>query len=256
MLLLFILGAVLGSFLNVCIHRIPAGESIIWPASHCPKCQHQLSPLDLIPILSYLFLRGRCRFCKKTISARYPLVELLSGGSFLAVNYFYPALAQPMEFVFLVVFMMLLIIISLIDFEHQLIPDAAVVSGVIFGLAFNLLHGMTAFINALFGAGLGFAALFAIAKIGKFFFKKEAVGEGDLYLAAFIGAYLGWQWLLLALFLAYLLAGFVAAVLLALGKVKVDSYVPFGPALAAGGAIALFFGEPIINWYFHFLVTV
>jgi len=256
LLMFFIFGAVLGSFLNVCIYRIPQKESIVFPASHCPGCQHKLSPLDLIPIISFLCLRGRCRYCGQGISWRYPVVELLSGLSFVAVNYFYPAFTNPLEFVFYIVFVMLLIIISFIDLEHQLIPDSAVISGIIFGLLFSLLHGWVAFLNSLLGAGLGFAALFLVGKIGKFFFKKEAMGEGDFFLAAFIGAYLGWPWVFLALFLSYLLAGFAAAVLLALRRVKVDSYVPFGPALASGAVATLFWGKQIMALYFSYLVGI
>ncbi|MFH1362113.1 MAG: prepilin peptidase [bacterium] len=237
----------IGSFLNVCIYRIPRQKSIVFPASHCPQCQRKLGFLDLFPILSFIFQRGKCRYCGGKISGRYPLVEFLSGLSFVTVAFAFPPEINPIGFVFSLMFILLLLMISFIDFEFQLIPDALSITGIVFGLVFHLFTGD--FFNALIGLALGFGLLFLVGKLGKICFKKEALGEGDLYLAAFIGAYLGWSGLLAALFLSYLLAGAAAVFLLATGKVKMSSYVPFGPALAAGGIIVLFFGERIISWY-------
>jgi leader peptidase (prepilin peptidase)/N-methyltransferase len=194
-------------------------------------------------------LRGKCRDCGAKISFRYPLVEFLSGALFVAVVYVFPL---PLEVGFYLIFSVLLIVIFFIDLEHQVIPDSLSVSGVLFGLAFNFFRGLPYFFSALLGAGLGYFIFFLIARLGHIIFRKEAMGEGDLFLAAFLGAYLGWEHLFLAIFLAYLGAGLVALFLLAARKVRMGQAVPFGPALAAAGLAALFFGERIINWYLGF----
>ncbi len=254
LIFLFILGAVVGSFLNVCIHRLPREESIIYPASHCPQCKHRLNGIDLIPILGYFLLGGKCRFCKTPISFRYPLVELISGAFFAGAALKTEGL---FEFLFYVIFTSLMIIVFFTDLEQQVIPDSISVSGIFAGLIFNYFRGMFSatgealnpFISALFGMLLGYILFYLIARVGRIWFKKEVMGEGDFYLAAFLGAYLGWQGVLLAVFLAYLLAGIVALPLLLLGKIRMGSYVPFGPALATGGILSLFFGQRFISWY-------
>lgn len=251
----FIIGAAVGSFLNVCIYRLPRGESIVFPPSHCPRCGAKLPPVDLIPIVSYVLLLGRCRYCRKKISWRYPLVEVLTALGFAAC---WQAVAgQPLNFIFYVVFLSLLIIIFFIDLEFKVIPDGVSAAGIFSGLIFNLLQGAVSLkvidfnplISSVAGMLLGFLLLYAISCFGRRFYKKEVMGEGDLYLAALLGAYLGWVGVLLAIFLAYVLAALVAGAFLIAGRVKLGSYIPFGPALAAGGLIALFFGTPLINWY-------
>lgn len=246
---LFIIGAFVGSFLNVCIHRLPREESIVLPGSHCPHCNHGLGIIDLIPIISYWLVRGRCRHCRAPISFRYPLVEIISGGFFVASALAFPPTTAPMGFAFSVIFLLLLTVISFIDLEHQVIPDAASYLGIAAGLLFNLSRGWNFFLAALIGLGLGFFLLYLIGFAGKIFFKKDTMGEGDLFLGAMLGAAFGWQGLLLAFFLAYLLAAIVALALLGIGKVKMGDYVPFGPALAGGGVIAWFFSRQILAWY-------
>jgi leader peptidase (prepilin peptidase) / N-methyltransferase len=251
----FIIGAVVGSFLNVCIYRLPRGESILFPPSHCPDCGTKLLPYDLVPIISYLFLLGRCRHCRKKISWRYPLVEALTAFAFVAA--WQAVLGRPLDFIFYVIFLSVLIVIFFVDLEFKVIPDSVNVIGIISGLIFNLLQGTISLqiINfnpltaSVFGMLLGFLLLYAISFFGRSFYKKEVMGEGDLYLAALLGAYLGWAGVLLAIFLAYVIAALVAGAFLITGKVKLGSYIPFGPALAAGGIIALFYGTPLINWY-------
>jgi leader peptidase (prepilin peptidase) / N-methyltransferase len=240
-----IIGAVVGSFLNVCIHRLPREESVVFPSSHCPACGQKLVPLDLVPVISYLFLRGRCRYCGAPIAWRYPLVEGLTALGF-ALAWSVSA-GDPIAFLARIVFVSALIVIFFIDLEHLVIPDAVSLTGLIAGLLYNSFEGH--FFPALAGALLGFALLYAIGFLGKLFYHKEIMGEGDLLLAAFMGAYLGWAGILLAVGLAYLLAALVIIVLLALRKVKMDNYIPFGPALAAGGFIALFWGNQLIAWY-------
>jgi leader peptidase (prepilin peptidase) / N-methyltransferase len=254
--LLFIIGTIIGSFLNVCIHRLPREESIVFPASHCPYCDHQLAVLDLIPILSYLFLLGRCRYCRRPISWRYPLVETITGLLFVAVAVKY--LPEPLSLAFGLLLVALCIISFFIDLEHMVIPDAVSMTGIFAGLGYNYLRsllygnnhdsGLT-FLSAVQGLLVGAGLLFLIGLFGKVIFKKEAMGEGDLYLGALFGAFLGWQGVLLTIFLAYLLAGIGVIGLLLARKVEFDGYIPFGPALTLGGLLTFFYGQEIIAWY-------
>ena len=242
-IILFLLGLVVGSFLNVCIHRLPRDESIVWPASHCPACSKRLGPLELVPIVSFLFLRGKCSTCKTPISWRYPLIELLTGLYFVLC---YPLISNPYSLAFSLFFGCLLIVIFFIDLEHQVIPDSLNVIGIVGGFFFNFLNGQI--VQSLIGFALGFSLLLLIAKFGQAIFKKEALGEGDLFLAAMLGAWLGWN-VLLAVFLSYLIAGVIVFILLSAKKVKFGDLIPFGPFLAAGGLIAFFFGSQIVSWY-------
>jgi leader peptidase (prepilin peptidase)/N-methyltransferase len=256
---LFIVGAVVGSFLNVCIHRLPRGESIVFPASHCPQCGNRLRPLDLIPILGYFFLSGKCRYCKASISFRYPLVEFMTAVIFVGAALSFPPAELPLDFAFSIAFVSLMVVVFFTDLEQQLIPDSISVSGIFLGLAYNGLRGLLypqgerwlPLVSAIYGMLLGYVIFFLISRLGKMAFKKEVMGDGDLFLAALLGAYLGWRGLLLSVFLAYLLAGMVLLVLMLLRKVKTGQYVPFGPALAGGGVITLFFEQQIMNWYLN-----
>ena len=243
----FIIGAAIGSFLNVCIHRLPRGESIIFPSSHCPNCQNKLSAIDLVPIIGFLLLRGRCRSCRQPIALRYPLVELISGLLF-AVSWL-TAGGDPISYFFQVIFLSILTIIFFVDLENQVIPDAVSLPGIALGLIRSSVSGLNQFISALFGMLLGFGILYLIASLGKWWFKKEAMGEGDWYLGAMLGAYLGWSGVLLAIFISYLAAGLAAVLLLAGKRARFGEYIPFGPALVFGGIITLFWGGQILNWY-------
>lgn len=252
LVILFIFGACIGSFLNVCIYRLPRGESIIVPPSHCPGCNHKLSVVDLIPIFGYIILRGKCKYCGAPFSWRYPLVEVLTASLFLIAAFVFPPAINLLPFVFSLGFISLLMVVFFTDLEHQIIPDLVSYSGIVLGLVFNLMRGQI--MASLSGAVLGYAILYLIGWLGKLAFKKEAMGAGDLYLAAFLGAFLGWPGLLVSVFLAYLLAGLVCFMLLLFKKVKLGEYIAFGPALVVGGLITLFFGQQIINWYLNLLL--
>jgi len=257
LIFLFILGTVVGSFLNVCIHRLPRGGSVVFPASHCPACGKALSAWDLIPVLGFFLLKGKCRYCSAPISPRYPLVEAAAGALFVGVAVAFPIQRSPLDLIFYLLFSCLLLVLFFTDLEHQVIPDSVSVTGILAGLLFNYLKALLAFpggagnpfSSALFGMLLGYILFFLIARLGKAWFKKEVMGEGDLYLAAFLGAYLGWQGTLLAVFLAYLIAGAVLLVPLLMGRIKMGEEVPFGPSLVAGGFLTLFFGKDILGWY-------
>jgi leader peptidase (prepilin peptidase)/N-methyltransferase len=246
----FVVGAAIGSFLNVCIHRLPRGESIVFPASHCVNCGHKLSAWDLIPVLGYLWLKGRCRYCGTGISFRYPLVEMLS--AILLTLAWTNSGGNTFYYIFQSVFISMLLVIFFTDLENQVVPDAVTLPGIIIGLLYGFFSRNI--FSSLAGMVLGYLLLYFIGRAGKFIFKKDALGEGDPCVAALLGAFLGWEKLLLALFLAYLLAAFISAALLIAGKVKIGQAVPFAPALAAGGAIALFCGGRMLIWYSGWLI--
>jgi leader peptidase (prepilin peptidase) / N-methyltransferase len=249
-ILFFILGLVLGSFANVCIYRLPAGKSIVTPGSQCPKCGKNILWYDNIPLLSYILLRGKCRFCKAPISFRYFIVELLTGVLFLLT--FLKFGVSPALFVYLI-FVLALIIVSFIDIDTFLIPDVIVLPGILLGLIFSVLfpqihqiqiHQITrtgSFLYSLEGVLLGGLVLLFLGVVGKFIFKKEAMGGGDVKLLAMIGAFLGWKCVLLSLFFGSLLGTVVSLSLIVAGKKKIEEYVPFGPYLGLGAVIALFF---------------
>jgi leader peptidase (prepilin peptidase)/N-methyltransferase len=240
-LLIFIVGVCLGSFLNVCIYRIPAGQSVISPPSHCMGCGTPLQVWDLIPILSFVFLRGRCRYCRQAVSWQYPLVELASGILWVLVwlvsGYSWFTIAGW-------VMVSVLLAVTVIDLEHLIIPDQILLAGMVAGLPFLFLHSWG---NALCGIAAAIAAggfMLAIAVIS-----RGGMGGGDIKLAAFMGLFLGLRLVGLALFLAFLIGGLVGIGLLVSGKKGRKDAIPFGPFLALGGVLSLLWGGGIINWY-------
>lgn len=240
-------GIILGSFLNVVIHRLPRGESVILPPSRCPRCGGRLSLLDLVPVLSYLRLRGKCRMCGARISPRYPLVELLTGllfaGTYAAFGW-QPVLAKHL---FLLA---LLVAVTFIDLEHYLIPNRLIAAGLAGGVLLNLYARDLTPASAALGALLpaGFFLLLAVASRG-------GVGGGDIKLAAVIGLFLGLPLALVAVFVASLAAGAVGLALLAAGRKRRWDPIPFGPFLALGAAAAIFYGPAILNWYLGLTVA-
>lgn len=234
--LFFLLGAVLGSFANVCIWRLPRGESIIWPPSHCPRCQKKLSPWQMVPILSWLLLKGKCGHCGGRISLRYPLVETTTAVIFAAIGYTWGPSVLSLQYCIL---SLALIISVATDFSHREIPDqvslgaAAVLALIALPLAQwgNLLGGIM-----LFGI------LFLIAVLS-----KGGMGGGDIKLVLAIGLSLGWQLGLLALALAVFAGGVLAIFMLLMGQRK--KALPFAPFLAIGAWLAMFFGHRLLDLY-------
>ena len=263
--LFFVLGSLIGSFLNVCIHRLPRGESIVSPGSHCPKCGKPIRWYDNIPMLSYIFLKGRCRHCTSTISARYFTVELITAFLFLAL---FLQFGLSISLFIYLAFVSSLIAMSFIDFEHKIIPDILDCPGIILGLVISILHpaihvrpqpwnlifnspGIAAAADSFSGIILGSGILIVLAIAGKAVFKKEAMGFGDVKLLAMIGAFLGWQMVLLTIFVSAVIGSVVGIII----KLKTSgSYIPYGPYLALGALAAIFYGERIISWYIGGLV--
>jgi leader peptidase (prepilin peptidase)/N-methyltransferase len=244
--LAFLLGLFFGSFFNVCIWRIPRRKSIAFPPSHCPRCKAPIRFYDNIPILSYLLLGARCRKCGQSISGRYPLVEGLTGVLFLLLAL---KLGISWEFLRGLVFTGLLVIISFIDLDFKLIPDAISMPGVVVGLLSSLL--VQEFVPSLIGATLGAAIIFLAGWLWKLATRKAGMGSGDIVLAAMMGAFLGWQQLLLAIFIGVVLGVIIGGGGALLKKRNLDRPIPFGPFLALGSVTALFLGQAILHWYGH-----
>jgi len=241
-LTVFIFGLVFGSFFNVCIYRLPLGMSVAFPPSHCPACDHALSPLDLVPVASYLVLRGKCRYCGGRISLWYPLVELLTGIIFLLIYRRYGLSISSLYYIILASF---LIIISYIDIDHGIIPDRLVLAGLAAGVAIQLLTAPRPLADAALGFLAGGLPLLGLAVVS-----NGGMGGGDIKLAAMFGWYLGWKLTLLALFAGFLSGGVYGIALVLAGRRKLKGgTIPFGPFLALGAMTALLFGQEILVWY-------
>ena len=234
-------GLAIGSFLNVVIVRVPEGRSLWRPRSACPGCSAQLAWHDNIPVLSFLLLRGRCRGCGMRISRRYPIVEGVMGVALVSA---YVAFGPTADFVVAGVLLATLIVITAIDLDRQLIPDVITLPGIVAGLALNLATGRISWFDSVVGILLGGGLFLVIILVS-----RGGMGGGDLKLGAMLGAFLGWKALLLALFVAVVLGGVVAIVFLASGLRGRKDPIPFGPFLAIGGAVAIFWGERIVSWY-------
>src|SRR3989338_4022153 len=240
-LFIFLFGLVFGSFINVVLWRLQTGESLIFPASHCPKCRQQISWFDNIPVLSYLLLRGRCRQCQKTISVQYPLIELVAALIFVILYRFFGLTDQ---FLILAVFSLFLLVVFVYDLWHYLILDQVVIPGMIFAALANLYLGLVwwdLLLAAIIGGG--FFWLQYVISQGRW------IGGGDIRLGALMGLMLGWQMLLVALFIAYLCGAAVGLVLISAGKKKMSSAIPFGTFLSLAAFVAFLFGPQILNWY-------
>ncbi len=250
--LVFILGITIGSFLNVLIYRLPRKLSLIRPSSKCPRCDSKIRFYDNIPIFSFLFLRGKCRACGGRIPFRYPMVEILAGLLSVAALYHFGITLGGLEALFL---SLIFIAIFFIDLEFTVIPDVFTLPGVIIGFGLSFFPG--GFVNwsqSLIGLLVGGGSFFLVGMLGEFLFKKEALGFGDVKFAAMLGAFLGWQNLILVLILASFLGSVVGiAMIYFSGKKGKSSYIPFGPFLVAGALIAVYFGNIIIKAYLDFI---
>lgn len=242
----FVAGLVLGSFLNVCIRRIPAGESIVRPGSHCPSCKAPVRPYDNVPVVSYLLLRGRCRSCGERISSRYPAVELLTGAAMVAlVSHFGWTPVLPVYAAFVAA----LIVITFIDLDHQIIPDVISLPGIVVGLlcaAAGLGPSLGASVAGLL---LGGGFLYLVAAGYELLTGREGMGGGDIKLLAMIGAFVGWNGVLTTLLIASFSGALAGGVMIAVRRGDSRSPIPFGPFLGAGAVFSLFAGDRVVDWY-------
>ena len=249
-LFVFIVGSIVGSFLNVCIYRLPREKSIVSPRSHCPHCKKSIGWYDNVPFLSYLFLKGRCRFCHKRISFQYVLVEGITALAFLVVYLNFGLSGRSLIYAG---WFGALIAASFIDLEHQIIPDEISLGGLAVGLLVSVfyppLHQVSGWWPSLWrsavGAFVGGGSIYLIGLVGNFIFKKESMGGGDVKLLAMIGSVLGWKMTLLTFFIAPFFGSVVGIIL----KIREGAeIIPYGPFLSLGSIVALLWGEVILTY--------
>jgi leader peptidase (prepilin peptidase) / N-methyltransferase len=245
-----LLGLLVGSFLNVVIHRLPRKKSLMWPGSHCPACGVSLSPLENIPLLSYLFLRGRCRGCNVHITARYPTVEAVNGLAYGLIAWYFGIGWQSLVYAAL---FSALLAVSYIDFDYQIIPDVITLPGIGFGLLAAVTVLPIGFLDSVLGLLVGGGVLFGLAWISPYLFGKEGMGGGDIKLLAMIGAFLGWKPVVLTMLIGAIVGAGVGVTLITFKVLRRDQYLPFGPFLALGAIISMFFHHELFNWYIGFV---
>lgn len=240
----FIFGLIVGSFLNVCIYRIPRKISIIKPSSFCPACGNTIKLWHNIPILSFILLKGKCAYCGSKISFRYPLVEILNGILYVLS---YLSFGLTAYLIFILIFISSMIVVSFIDLDFQIIPDQISIPLIFIGFIFSLLsHHYTGFVSdfkeSLIGIVVGGGSLLIVSIVS-----KGGMGGGDIKLNAAVGAFLGWKSALLTIFIGSLIGSIVGMIIL---KKTGNRKIPFGPFLSIGALICLFSGEKILSWYF------
>ncbi len=247
----FVFGSLIGSFLNVCIYRIPRNMSVVWPSSRCTSCDSPVRPWDNIPLISYLLLLGRCRHCKDKISVRYPVVEAINAFLYVSLLWRY---GPGWDFLLYCVLVSSLIVITFIDLDYQIIPDRITLVGIPIGLLAGSLLLPDPFLRA---SALGYkASVIGFLFGGGFFYlvavlSRGGMGGGDIKMMAMVGAFLGWKAVLLTTLLGSL-SGSIVGLFLMAAKGKGRKYkIPFGPFLALGTLVSLFFGQEILKWYLY-----
>jgi len=244
----FIFGACIGSFLNVCIHRIPKGISLLHPSSQCPTCRTPIRFYDNLPILSFLFLKRRCRSCNAMISYRYPLVEFLTGLLAVSIGIRYGISLEG--FIFFL-FAAALLTVTFIDIDHQMIPDRITLPGILGGLAAAAVLPEMRLIDSLLGILAGGGVLLAVALLYHAITRKEGMGGGDIKLLAMIGAMTGWTGVLFTVFIASVFGALVGAMIMLKTETGLKTAVPFGPFLSLGALAYVYTGPEWISWYLH-----
>lgn len=247
---IFIFGSIVGSFLNVCIYRMPRGESIVLPPSRCPSCKKSIEWRDNIPFLSYILLKGKCRKCGDKISPRYFIVELITAITFLVL---YVNFGISFRFWIYSLVTFSLIIISFIDLEFQVIPDTISIGGIFLGIAFSIilprLHYVSTWkaslLDSFLGVFVGGGLLYLTGILGKLAFKKDSMGGGDVKLLAMLGAFLGWK---LAIFIFFLAPFFGAPVGIYSKFIKKEDLIPYGPFISLASFFVMIFGGRILYW--------
>jgi leader peptidase (prepilin peptidase) / N-methyltransferase len=242
----FIFGAVVGSFLNVCICRLPKDESVVFPPSHCTTCDYRIRWYDNIPMLSYLFLRGHCRQCGERISLQYPLVEFINGALTLAL---FLRFGLGFGFAVLFLFCSAMVVVTFIDLEHQIIPDVITLPGIVIGFAASFFIPHFGWLNSLLGIAAGGGSLLLIAYLYQLIAKKDGMGGGDIKLLAMMGAFFGWKAVLFIIFAASLVGSVIGITVMLVQKKDSTLAIPFGPFLATASLLYIFCGSRIIGWY-------
>ncbi len=246
----FIFGTCIGSFLNVCIYRLPASKSIVHPRSMCPECKNMIRSYDNIPILSYLLLKGKCRYCDAVISFRYPLIEIITGAFSLCV---FLKFGLTLEGLIYFAFIASLIVITFIDLDHRIIPDVISLPGIPIFFAASFALPSVTYIDSLIGILTGGGSLFLVAWIYNLITKKEGMGGGDIKLLAMIGALVGWKGVLFTIFVSSAVGTLSGIAVMLQTKKNMKLAIPFGPFLAIGAVLYIFYGSRLIYWYLNLL---
>lgn len=241
-----VLGLITGSFLNVCIYRLPENKSIIHPRSHCPTCGGQIPWYDNIPLLSYIILKGKCRSCGSPISLQYPVVEGLTALLMFLLSINSPPL-YTVDFWIYSAFISSLIVITFIDIKHYIIPDVITYPGIIIGILTSWLLSGTGVKNSLIGAGIGFFFLLFVAEGYKLLTKREGMGGGDIKLASMIGAFTGWDGVIFSILVGSLSGTIIGSIFLIINRKDSTTPIPFGPFLSFGAVIFLLVGRGWMN---------
>ena len=245
----FLVGLAVGSFLNVLIFRLPRKIGFVSGRSFCPSCKNPIAFYDNIPIFSWLILGGKCRQCKNRISVRYPAVELLNGLSWL---FFFWRYDLSPEFFIYSYLASVLIVIFFIDIDYQIIPDIITLPGMVLGLGVAFLPGGLTIWQSLIGLVVGGGALYLVAMLGDWIFKKDSMGGGDIKMAAMLGAFLGWQKVILIFFGSAVIGTVISLILMVFSrKIRSHRVIPFGPFLAIAALAAILYGERIITFYLN-----
>jgi len=248
LLFVFLIGAIAGSFLNVCIYRLPRHESIVFPASHCPHCGEPIKFYDNIPLVSYVILRGKCRNCKQNISGRYPIIETISGLLAIAIVIKY---GLTLHSLLLLLLVFSLIIVTFVDLDFQIIPDILSIPGIIAGIGASFFIPTISWIDSILGILAGGGFLFIIAVTYKWLTNRDGMGGGDIKLLAMVGAWLGWKAVPFILLISSFIGALIGSISLLLAKKSLRYKIPFGPFISIAAVIYLFFGPEIINWYIN-----
>ena len=244
-LAMVLIGLCVGSFLNVCIYRLPLKQSVVWPASRCPGCGHELAWFDNIPVASYLVLRGRCRTCRLPISMRYPIVEALTAAMFL---WHWTVFGPTPLLLVRLVFACALIVLFAIDLDHQILPDMITLPGIVVGFACSWFVPPGPLMS-LAGIALGGGLLWAIAEAWFRIRKVEAMGFGDVKMLAMVGAFLGVKLVMVTFVLSSMIGGVVGVLLIASRRADMATRVPFGTMLAVAALMASLYGDSLLTWY-------
>jgi leader peptidase (prepilin peptidase)/N-methyltransferase len=247
---IFLMGLCIGSFLNVCIYRLPESKSIVHPRSMCPNCDTLIPFYDNIPLFSYLWLKGQCRRCKVKISMRYPMVELLGGLVALGT---YLRFGLTIETLIYYVFIAALLVVTFIDLDHRIIPDVITLPGIPICFAASFALPAITYKDALFGILIGGGSLFLVAWVYTILTKKEGMGGGDIKLLAMMGAIVGWQGVLFTIFVASLVGTLAGFAVMLQSRKGMKLAVPFGPFLSIGSITYIFFGTELVTWYLNLL---
>ncbi len=244
--LVALFGALIGSFLNVCIYRLPRRESLVWPGSHCPSCEVAIAPYDNVPVVSYLLLGGRCRACREPIAMRYPLVEALNALAYAVIIWRF---GWTWTSVGAMTLFSALLVSAGTDLTHRIIPDRVTLPGMAVGLVGAATVLPLPLIDAVLGIVVGGGLLWLIAWASLYVFGKEGMGGGDIKLLAMVGAFLGWKPALLTVMIGATIGSLLSIGLMAAHIIKRDQYIPFGPFLAIGAVISMLAASDILHWY-------